>query len=220
MLNQSLESRLAPLRAATAQRLPRLTALNERLFAELRETVAKSALEVGDHAPDIELWVAQDGSKLRLSWLLDNGPVALAFYRGHWCPYSNVQAHALQQAYPAIAAGGGQLLLVGPEVRPNARKMADKWSASFPVIADADGQDMDAFGLNFEIPDYLRADYAHVGLPELNPATGWRLPVCATYVVDQMCVIRLRHLDVDYTRRLEPADVVAAVRKLRRSIAA
>jgi hypothetical protein len=35
-----------------------------------------------------------------------------------------------------------------------------------------------------------------------------------------MSVIRLRHLDVDYTRRMEPADVVTALRKLKRSLAA
>jgi hypothetical protein len=79
---------------------------------------------------------------------------------------------------------------------------------------------MDAFGLAYEIPNYMRADYAHIGFPDLNPGTGWRLPVCATYIVDRNTVIRLRHLDVDYTRRMEPADIVAALRKLKRSLAA
>jgi peroxiredoxin len=216
----TLESRLALLRDASAQRLAHLMALNKRLFADLMATIPEQARAVGDPVPDIDLVVAQTGRPTRISWILEGGSAVIVFYRGHWDPYSNVQAQTLQEYHDAIRSLGAQVLMIGPETRANAAKMADKWSLEFPVICDTEGRAMDAFGLAYEIPNYMREDYAHIGFPDLNPGTGWRLPVCATYIVDRMSVIRLRHLDVDYTRRMEPADVVTALRKLKRSLAA
>jgi len=38
--------------------------------------------------------------------------------------------------------------------------------------------------------------------------------VPATYVIDQSGVIRASHVDKDYTKRMEPADIVAALKAL------
>jgi peroxiredoxin len=194
--------------------------LNKRLFDELVSTIPKQAYGIGDLAPNLDMTVAQTGHTTRVSGMLDGGSAVIVFYRGHWDPYSNVQAQTLSEMQDAIRSYGAQVLMVGPETQANAARMADKWSLDFPVICDTDGKIMDAFGLTYVIPNYMREDYAHVGFPDLNPGTGWRLPVCATYIVDRNTVIRLRHLDVDYTRRMEPADIVTALRKLRRSLAA
>ena len=220
MDNPALESRLALLRNAAAERLPHLMALNRRLYEELITSMPEQTRAVGDHAPDLNMTVAQTGRTTRVSWMLDGGSAVLVFYRGHWDPYSNVQAQTLSEMEREIRSYGAQVLMIGPETQANAAKMADKWSLDFPVVCDTDGKVMDAFGLTYEIPNYMREDYAHIGFPDLNPATGWRIPVCATYIGDRLSVIRLRHLDVDYTRRMEPADVVTALRKLKRSLAA
>ncbi len=217
---ETLESRLATLRAASAERLPQLVALDARLFAELAETVVPNVRAIGDKAPDIELRSATGDRPVRLSWLLDSGPVIVSFYRGHWCPYSNVQLSTLKQVYPQIQALGAAMLFVGPETRQNAAKMRAKWDAPFPVLYDADGRAMDAFGVGFEMPEYLREDYGRLGLPDHNPGTGWRLPIPATFLVDQLGVIRARHVDPDFTRRAEPADIVAALRRIKPRIAA
>jgi len=42
------------------------------------------------------------------------------------------------------------------------------------------------------------------------------LPIPATYVVDTDGTVVLSHVDPDYTNRLEPDDVVAALRHLKR----
>jgi peroxiredoxin len=216
----TLESRLATLRDASAERQPQLTPLYRRLFAELVETVVPGARNIGDKAPEIQLESATGNRQVRLSWLLDSGPLIVSFYRGHWCPYSNVQLSSLAQAYPQIHNLGANILYVGPETRPNAGKMRAKWDAPFPVLCDADGHVMDSFGVGFEMPDYLRDDYRSVGLPNLNPGTGWRLPIPATFFVDQLGVIRARHVDPDFTRCAEPADIVAALKRLKPSLAA
>src|SRR5690242_11928754 len=102
MENETLESRLAALRDSSAERLPALAELHERLFAELAATVVPRVRAIGDQAPEIELHSASDDKLVRLSWMLDIGPVVVSFYRGFWCPYSNVQLSALVQEYPHL----------------------------------------------------------------------------------------------------------------------
>ncbi len=79
-----LESQLAGLREAATQRFPALVELNQRMFAELESTVIAKAVDVGDRAPDFELADAKDGTTVKLSAVLEEGPAVLSFYRGHW----------------------------------------------------------------------------------------------------------------------------------------
>jgi len=74
-------------------------------------------LKVGETAPDFELPNA-NGRKVRLSDLLTQGPVALVFYRGAWCPNRNLHLHALHEALPLIQARGARLVAVTPQ-RPD-----------------------------------------------------------------------------------------------------
>lgn len=80
----SLESQLAALREAGAQRNPPGRELVVRLVAELEASVILSAPKVGNQAPDFELKTALDGRTVRLSNALKNGTAVLSFYRGHW----------------------------------------------------------------------------------------------------------------------------------------
>jgi peroxiredoxin len=216
----TLESRLEALRTASAERNAPVAALHERLFAELAETVVPNVRDLGEQAPDFQLHSATDDKPIRLSWMLDVGPVILSFYRGFWCPYSNVELSALVQVYPQMRKLGGVPLYVGPETRANASKMQAKWDSPIPLLYDAEGRAMDAMGVSFELPEYLREDYSHLGFPHLNPGTGWRLPIPATFLIDQLGVVRARHVDPDFTKRAEPADIIAALKRVRSRIAA
>ena len=82
------------------------------------------------------------------------------------------------------------------------------------MLSDIDGSVMDAYGLSFDLPERLREMYGGLGFPDRNPATGWRLPVPATFVIDTSGVIQSRHCLSDYRYRMEPRDVVAAVSDL------
>jgi peroxiredoxin len=208
------------LRDAGAERPPQLAALHERLFAGLTEAVVPVARAIGDPAPEIELSSAANDWPVRLSWMLDSGPVILSFYRGHWYPYSDVELSALHQTHAQIPEFGAEVVYVGPETPRNAAKMRQKWDAPFSVLYDAESCAMDAYGVAFELPDYLREDYPLLGFPDLNPGTGWRLPIPATFLIDQLGVIRARHLDPDFSRRAEPAGILAALRRIKPGLAA
>ena len=53
-----------------------------------------------------------------------------------------------------------------------------------------------------------------LNLEKHNGAGRWELPVPATYVLDRDGIVRAGEADPDYTVRMEPAEVVAAIRNI------
>ena len=72
------------------------------------------------------------------------------------------------------------------------------------------------YGVVFEISDPLRLLYTELGhaLPDYNGTEDWLLPVPATFIIDRRHHIALAHIDVDYTKRYEPADAIAILLSL------
>jgi len=116
--------------------------------------------------------------------------------------------------YTEIQALGAEVFFIGPETRDEAMKLMDKQHSTIPLLYDLDGSVMQAYGLSFELPVYLQPFLGAMGLPQANPETGWKLPIPATYVLDGLGVVRKRHVDPDYTYRMEPADVLATLKEI------
>jgi peroxiredoxin len=53
-----------------------------------------------------------------------------------------------------------------------------------------------------------------VDLAERQGHAGWFLPVPATFVVARGGVVRLAFMEIDFTRRAEPDDILAALAAL------
>lgn len=207
----TLDDELRNLRDASAARTsPEFLAAREKLTDELERTVVANALAVGEIAPDFALRTATDDREVRLSTEFAKGPVVLCFYRGQWCPYCNLELRAVQRHKGEIEALGAQVFFVGPETRDNSMKMVEKTAAVVPVLYDIDGEAMDGFRLSFEQPESLR----RAGAEAWNPRTGWRLPIPATYVIGRDGRVGARFVNADYRYRMEPAEIVEAVRKL------
>lgn len=214
---ESLETQLGALREQATARLPKeASELSARAIAELETTVVRQALAVGEVAPDFTLAVAGSGRKAHLGEELERGPAILSFYRGHWCPYCNLELQGVQRRYSEIKALGAQVFFIGPETEEDALKLMEKQHATIPLLFDLDGRVMDAYRISFEIPEYLRPGYARFGLPGSNPGTGWRLPIPATFVLDRSGVVRARYVNADYTHRMEPADIIRALAAMSR----
>lgn len=215
MGERTLEAELERMReVAAARATPERAALQAEAIAEIERIVAGRALSVGATAPDFTLRAADDNREVSLSRLLGQGPIVLSFYRGQWCPYCNVELRAVEQRYPEIRALGAEVLFIGPETRENAAKMIEKAEATVPVLYDFDGDVMDAYGLTFEVPESLRPMYERFGFPDLNTATGWKLPIPATYVVRPDRVIAASFANADYRYRMDPEDILAALREI------
>jgi peroxiredoxin len=188
----------------------------QAMLAELRRTpFLDRALRAGDHFPDFLLPNAE-GRLVAREDLLAQGPVVVTFFRGTWCPYCAIQLAALEVALPAIAAAGASLAAITPETGGRAMQAKARHGAHYEILADVDQGLGIACGVMFRMPEpYRRLLLSRgVDLEERQGHGGWFVPVPATFVVDQGGMVRWAFMDVDFTRRAEPDDILAALTTL------
>ncbi len=179
-----------------------------------RSGISEHSVKVGDKAPEFVLPNAV-GKTVRLKDLLVHGPVVVSFYRGLWC-LTATSNWALEQTLPEITSLGATLVAISPQTPDNSLSTAEKHHLTFEVLSDVGNQVAREYGLVFQIPEELRPIYESFGmdLPAHNGDESFELPVPATYVLDTAGTVRTAFVNPDYTKRLDPADVVSALRVL------
>jgi len=181
----------------------------------LSSRVAAEAKSCGDRAPDFELANVR-GSTLKIREALADGPVVLSFYRGSWCPFCNLELNALQQYLPEIRACGASLIAISPEKPDASLTHAEKLNLEFDVLTDPGNLTAASYGLIMPVHISLRPLYLQWGidLPAANGDDSYELPVPATYVIDRNGIIQAAHVEKDYTKRMEPEAIIAALKSL------
>ncbi len=214
----TLTQDLANLAAQNADRIP---AEAQAVMAQAADDIAQLGLEdkslkTGDRLPEFTLSNAV-GKSVNISNLLQQGPLVIAFYRGGWCPYCNLELRALQQALPAIEAQGARLVAIAPETPDNSLSTQEKNDLSFEVLSDIGNQVARELGLVFTLPEYLRPVYQSFGIDVAahNGDENFELPVPATYVVTPEGKIVHHFVNVDYKQREDPENILAVLRSLK-----
>jgi len=203
-------------RMALQRRGPETMAAYERGVRELQAGgMAGRAAAVGTTAPDFALPDAH-GRTVALGSLLARGPLVLTFYRGGWCPYCNLELRAYDRLRDDIRATGADLVAISPEVPDESLSTAEKNALRFDVLSDAGNRVARAYGLVFRLNDELVEIYRRNGndLERINGDASWELPVPGTFVVGADGRIAGRFVDPDYTRRQDPEEVLALLRRL------
>jgi peroxiredoxin len=170
---------------------------------------ARGAKKAGDVAPSFSL-KDLEGNVVSSADLLRRGPLVLSFYHGVWRPYCNMELQALEAAKPEFDKYGASLVAISPQTAPNSRKSVRQNKLTFPILSDVKGKVGAAFGLRFNLPDYLVELYKQLNndLPTFNDDPGWTLPMPARYVIGRDGVILYSEVNPDYTRRPEPEDII------------
>jgi peroxiredoxin len=182
----------------------------------LSSDIAAQAKRSGDRAPDFALPSAR-GGEIRLSGLLESGPVVLSFFRGGWCPFCTLEFRALSVILPQLEARGATLLGVSPELPEHGLATLEHNHLDFDLLSDSGNAVTRDYGLLMSVPEEMRSLYLEWGfdVPEHTGDDSWELPVPATYVIDREGTIRSASVDKDYTRRMEPLAILEAVRELK-----
>jgi peroxiredoxin len=173
---------------------------------------ARQAKQVGERAPSFSLKDAE-GKVVSSVESLKRGPLVVSFYRGAWCPYCNTELQALEAARPEFERLGASLLAISPQTQANSRKSVRQNKLGFAILSDSHGEVSAAFGLRFQLPDYLIELYKTLknDLPAINDDPSWTLPMPARYVIAVDGTIRYADVNPDYTRRPEPEELIPAL---------
>ncbi len=212
-LQDQLERARNELRAKlSAEDLAALGAAIERLRML---QIVEGGLAVGDILPDFALPDIA-GRIISSDSLLAKGPLVLAFVRGTWCPYCSLALRALDDARAPLEALGGTLVVVSPLRADELAEAAGERGLGLPLLCDAEGNYARICGVQYEMSEGHADLYRRFGLDldRLNAGAGWALPIPATYVVGPDGVITFAFAEVDWARRAEPAELLAAVERL------
>ena len=174
------------------------------------------ALKEGNRVEDFILMDAH-GSPVRLQQLLSGGPVVVAFYRGGWCPYCNIELHGLQRVLPEIKKLGASLVAISPQLPDNSLTTEEKNGLQFPVLSDVGNTVARRFGIVYTLPKDLLDTYDTFGhgLQKMNGDEGaTELPIPATFVLDRDGIVQLAYVDEDYTKRLDPVLILDKLQEL------
>jgi peroxiredoxin len=116
-----------------------------------------------------------------------------------------------------IRSLGADLVAISPELPDHTLTMAEKHAIPIDILSDATSEVMKKYRLWFAVPAEVKALYLEkfgLDLQKYNGAGRWELPVPATYVLDRGGIVRAGEADPDYTVRMEPSDVVTAIRNI------
>jgi peroxiredoxin len=212
-MDASLHERLATYSDAVRRVIPSYADAVDRLVERLSEADAgANAPRPGEPMPAFLL--PDEGGKLvGLDNLVRDGPVAITFHRGHWCPWCRISLRALVEAQDRIMLAGAKVAAIIPERAKFAAEFRAEAKSPFPVLSDIDNGY--ALALNLAVwvgPDLERllASYGRT-LPEYQGNSCWLLPIPATFVVGRDGRVAARFIDPDFRRRATVEQLVEAL---------
>jgi peroxiredoxin len=212
-MDASLDEQLRAFADAARQRRPDFAAAVDRLVERLRRYGAGgTAPQVGEAMPPFVL-PDDTGHMISLDQLLTQGPVAVTFHRGHWCPYCRININALAQAHKDIAAEGGQVVAIMPDRQKFVAEFKSRSNVPFPILTDMDN----GYAMSLNLTIWVGAEMQKMmegrqDLPAFQGNNSWMLPIPATFVVGRDGTIRARFMDPDYRKPMAIASVLTALR--------
>lgn len=207
----TLSEQLEAYAAAGREFFPAYSEAVDRLVLRIHENGGgENAPRPGEPMPPF-LLPDETGRLVSLKSLLDAGPAAVMFYRGHWCPYCRLNVRAVIQAMDRIRALGGQVVAIMPETQAYAEKFKADADAPFPVLTDLDN----GYALSLNLAIWLGAEIQGLlsqDLSDFHGNDGWVLPIPATFVVGRDGLVKARFVDPDFRKRMEIDDLLAALK--------
>ena len=151
--------------------------------------------------------------KVSLEKLLDRGPVAVIFHRGHWCPYCRININTLAQAQKELAKGEGQIIGIMPDLQKLVAELKKQSNVPFTILSDMDN----GYALSLNLTIWVGAELQRMlpdraNIPAFQGNSSWMLPIPATFVVGREGLIRARFIDPDYRKRMTITEMLAAMR--------
>ena len=129
----------------------------------------------------------------------------LAFFRGIWCPYCNLEMKALQDWLPEITKNGVRLLGISPQQKEYNQTMKNDHQIQFDLFQDENNALAKSLGISFSLQDFVVPYYQSLGidLAMYNNNSENELSVPAIFVVDKSYQITYSFVDTNYMNRVD-----------------
>src|SRR3546814_8957321 len=98
----------------------------------------------------------EQGRLVRLNDLLGEGPVAIVFNRGQWCPYCRINTDALARAEEEVATEHRHIAAIVPDRQKFAMWLKSDAKAIFTLLTDVDNSYAMSLGLAFFFEDDMK----------------------------------------------------------------
>ena len=213
-MDASLAERLQAFADAVRRLGPNFQDAVDDLVARLKEhEVGETAPKPGEKMPSFVL-PDERGQLVSLEKLLEEGPVAVTFHRGHWCPYCRINTRALAEAQGQIAAEGGRVAAIMPDREHFTAGLKAESDAPFPILTDFDNGYALSLNLAFWVGAEMQEMMSNAGwdVSRSQGSNTWLLPVPATFVIGTDGEIKARFVDPDYRKRMTIEDLLSALR--------
>ena len=214
-MDGTLNEQLQAYAAAGREIFPAYGEAVDRLVVRINENGGgENAPRPGEPMPPFVL-PDESGRLVALPSLVERGPVAVIFVRGHWCPYCRLNVRAVIKAYDRIRAIGADIVGIMPETQEYAAKFKTEAGAPFPVLTDLDN----GYALSLNLAIWLGAEIerllSYLDMVDFHGNDGWVLPIPATFVVGGDGMVKARFVDPDFRRGMAIEDLLAALKDAR-----
>jgi peroxiredoxin len=158
---------------------------------------------------------ARSGTLVALEELTARGPVVISFNRGHWCTFCKIEISTIASTHAEIAAHGAEVVSIMPDRQQFAEKVIPGSFEALTILSDIDNGYALSLGLVMWLGERLRELMRGRGthLETFQGNDGWFVPLPATFVVGRDGRVIARFVDPDFRRRMEIADILAALRR-------
>ncbi len=215
---ESLKERLDARANASSKKMPdQVKQVMKNGLESLKASgIENRTLKVGRKLPSFAL-KDERGIITPIKNLYSKHQLVLTFYRGHWCPYCQLELKEYEVLNTEFEKAGAKVIALAPDKWNLIRKTKDKLNLSFDVYRDENNNIAKRMGLAFALDADTLGVYKKFGidLEESQGNTSNELPLPGTYVIDKKGVIRFAYADPDYKKRAEPSEVLKVVQKLK-----
>jgi len=208
----TLNEQLQAYAAAGREIFPAYGEAVDRLVVRINENGGgENAPRPGEPMPAFVL-PDESGRLIALPSLVERGPVAVMFFRGHWCPYCRLNVRAVIKAYDRIRAIGADVVAIMPETQAYAAKFKTEAGTPFPVLTDLDN----GYALSLNLAIWLGVEIerllSYLDMASFHGNDGWVLPIPATFVIGRDGMVKARFVDPDFRHRMAIEDLLAALK--------
>ena len=168
------------------------------------KNIEEKSIKLGAIMPDFSLPNAKN-EIIHSKEILKSGKMIIAFYRGSWCPYCNLELKALQENLSKINDKKVSLVAISPQSPDNSLTVIEKHNLTFEVLTDKDNTFAKQLGIVFELQDFVLPFYNALGinLSSFNKNDDTSLPIPAVFVVNENGIIIYKFADVNYMNRID-----------------